>query len=143
MAVAGWMIPVAGFVIGYRVLQDLWAGSDPATRSDPEATPAKARLIDVWLLGLVTATVFGYAMPLALGDSTLWGVLSSVGVVTAALALIQVMSTLGAWSVDTDSTTAPTTPVEAIDEGTVTTRVDHLEAVAPDVVPEEEPVSVD
>ncbi len=143
MAVAGWMIPVAGFVIGYRVLQDLWAGSDPATRSDPEATPAKARLIDVWLLGLVTATVFGYAMPLALGDSTLWGVLSSVGVVTAALALIQVMSTLGAWSVDTDSTTAPTTPVEAIDEGTVTTRVDHLEAVAPDVVAEEEPVSVD
>ncbi len=145
MAVAGWMIPVAGFVIGYRVLQDLWAGSDPATRSNPEATPAKARVIDVWLLGLVTATVFGYAMPLALGDSTLWGVLSSVGVLTAALALIQVMSTLGAWSVDTDtdSTTAPTTSIQVADEGTVTTRVDHLEAVAPDVVPEEAPVSVD
>ena len=142
MAVAGWLIPVAGIVIGYRVLQDLWAGSDPATRSNPEANPAKARLVDVWLLGLVTATVFGYAMPLALGDSALWGVLSSVGVLTAALALIQVMSTLGAWSVDASdrSTTEATDPV---DDGTVTTRVDHLEAVAPESVSEAESVSID
>ena len=145
MAVAGWMIPIAGIIIGYRVLQDLWAGSDPATRSNPEATPAKARLLDVWLLGLVTATVFGYAMPLAVGDSALWGVLSSVGVLTAALALIQVISTLGTWSTDADdrSTTEATGSTDPVDDGTVTTRVDHLEAVAPEPVPEAESVSVD
>lgn len=145
MAVAGWMIPIAGIIIGYRVLQDLWTGSDPATRSNPEATPAKARLIDVWLLGLVTATVFGYVMPLTLGDSALWRVLSSVGVLTAALALIQVMSTLGTWSADAGgrSTTEATEPADAVEGGTVTTRVDHLEAVAPELLHEAESVSVD
>jgi Domain of unknown function (DUF4328) len=143
MAVAGWMIPIAGILIGYRVLQDLWTGSDPSTRDNPEATPAKARLIDVWLLGLVTATVFGYAMPLALGDSALWGVLSSVGVLTAAVALIQVISTLGAWSTDVGSSTEETESADPVDAGTVTTRVDHLEAVVPEPVPEPESVSID
>jgi Domain of unknown function (DUF4328) len=145
MAVAGWMIPIAGIVIGYRVLQDLWTGSDPETRSDPVAAPAKSRLIDVWVLGLVTATVFGYAMPLALGDSTLWGVLSSIGVLAAALALIQVISTIGTWAAEsaTGSTTEEPASSSSMDEGTVTTRVDDLEAYTPEPAVEAESVSVD
>jgi hypothetical protein len=142
MAVAGWMIPIAGIVIGYRVLQDLWTGCDPDTCTNREATPARARLIDMWVLGMVTATVFGYAMPLALGDSALWSALSSVGVLTAALALIQVMSTLSAWSTG-EAAPSTTEDTELLDEATVTTRVDHLEAVAPEPVPEPERVSVD
>jgi hypothetical protein len=31
MSLIGWFIPIAGFIIGYRVLQDLWTGSDPVT----------------------------------------------------------------------------------------------------------------
>ena len=71
--------------------------------------------------------------------------LSSVGVLAAALALIQVMSTLGTWSTDAGalSTTDATEPTDPVDVGTVTTRVDHLEAVAPEPVPRRETVSVD
>jgi hypothetical protein len=138
MAVAGWMIPVAGFVVGYRVLQDLWAGSDPATRGDADAGPARARLIDVWLLGVVTATLFAYALPFALGDSVLWGALSSVGLLAAAFALIQVMTTIGGWV--TDVPPAPAA-AEIVDEGTVSTRADDLQPTAP--VAEPDPVPVD
>lgn len=138
MAVAGWMIPVVGFVVGYRVLQDLWAGSDPTTRHDADAGPAKARLIDVWLLGIVTATVFGYALPFALGDSVLWGALSSVGLLAAAFALIQVMTTIGGWTADVPPAPAA---AEIVDEGTVSTRVDDLQPTAP--VAEPDPVPVD
>ena len=35
MAVAGWMIPIAGIVIGYRVLQDLWGRFRPGHAQQP------------------------------------------------------------------------------------------------------------
>ena len=97
MSLIGWFIPIAGFVIGYRVLQDLWTGSDPATRDDANASPAKARMIDVWLLGIVTAALFGFVMPLALGASALWAGISSVGLLVAALGLVSTMAAISAW----------------------------------------------
>ncbi len=100
MSLVGWFIPIANFVIGYRVLQDLWTGSDPATRDDADAAPAKARMIDVWLLGIVTAALFGYVMPLALGDSALWAGVSGVGLLIAALGLVSTMGTISAWQSD-------------------------------------------
>lgn len=131
MAVAGWMIPVVGVVVGYRVLQDLWTASDPETRTNPSAPPAKVRLIDIWVLGLVTAALFGFVLPVALGGSALWGTLSAVGVVTAALALIAIIGMLGSWS---SEPTTPTIvePVQSIDEGTVTVRVDEVEPSLPE-----------
>lgn len=99
MSLIGWFIPIAGFVIGYRVLQDLWTGSDPATRDRTDAPPAKVRTIDIWLLGIVTAALFGYAMPVALGTSALWGGLSAMGLMVAALSLASTMGTITAWQV--------------------------------------------
>lgn len=103
MSLLGWFIPIAGFVIGYRVLQDLWTGSDPSTREDADAAPAKVRMIDAWLLGIVTAALFGYAMPLALGESAIWGALSALGLLAAALSLVSVMSTISSWQATTDT----------------------------------------
>lgn len=97
MSLIGWFIPIAGFVIGYRVLQDLWTGSDPAAHSHVDAPPAKVRSIDFWLLGIVTAALFGYAMPVALGESALWGGLSAIGLMVAALSLASTMGAITAW----------------------------------------------
>ena len=131
MALGGWLIPIAGLLIGYRVLQDLWTGSNPDTSHEPDAKPANARVIDLWLLGLVTACIFAYGMPLALGDSALWSGIAALGVVTAGLALASVISTVSNWQ--TADTPASASGIEtglvADDrvEGTVTTRVDDLE----------------
>jgi hypothetical protein len=128
LSLVGWLIPIVGFVVGYRVLQDLWTGSDPATRDEPDAKPTKARMIDVWLLGLVTASLFAYAMPFALGDSALWSGVAAVGVAAAGLALASTISRVSNWQTNTvifDSAT-DTVPV-LVDEGTVSTRVDDLE----------------
>ena len=78
-------------------MQDLWTDSDPATRDDADAAPAKARMIDIWLLGIVTAALFGYVMPIALGDSALWAGISGVGLLVAALGLVSTMGTISAW----------------------------------------------
>jgi hypothetical protein len=126
MALAGWFIPIVGLLIGYRVLQDVWGGSDPATRDDAEAATPKARSIDVWLLGIATSMIFGYVIPLALGDSALWGGLAAFGVVVAGLALASTVGTISDWQ----SSSAPTAePTEVADEGTVSTRVDELQPV--------------
>ena len=106
MSLIGWFIPIAGFVIGYRVLQDLWTGSDPTTRDQADAAPAKARSIDIWLLGIVTAALFGYVMPLALGESALWGGLSALGLMVAALSLASTMGAISAWQVETGRASA-------------------------------------
>ena len=100
MSLLGWFIPIAGIVIGYRVLQDLWTGSDPATRDQVDAAPAKARMIDIWLLGIVTAALFGFLMPLALGESSLWAGVSGVGLLVAALGLVSTLGTISAWQSD-------------------------------------------
>ncbi|MFL6288259.1 MAG: DUF4328 domain-containing protein, partial [Actinomycetes bacterium] len=92
MALAGWLIPIAGVFIGYRVLQDLWAGSDPSTRHEVEAKPQNARVVDIWLLGLITGMLFAYVMPLVLGDSTLWNGIAAVGVAAAGLSLASIIS---------------------------------------------------
>jgi hypothetical protein len=107
MSLLGWFIPVAGFVIGYRVLQDLWTGSDPATRGDAQATPAKVRMIDLWLLAIVTASVFGYVMPLALGDSALWAGISGISLLVAALGLVSIMGTISDWQSETIAGSKP------------------------------------
>ena len=131
MALGGWLIPIAGLLIGYRVLQDLWTGSNPATRHEADAKPANARVIDLWLLGLVTACIFAYAMPLALGDSALWSGIAALGVVIAGLALASVISTVSNWQTADLSESAPTVETALVAdpaaEGTVTTRVDDLE----------------
>ncbi|MEO8107636.1 MAG: DUF4328 domain-containing protein [Actinomycetes bacterium] len=106
MSLLGWFIPIAGFVIGYRVLQDLWTGSDPATRDQVDAAPAKARMIDIWLLGIVTAALFGYLMPLALGDSAIWAGVSGIGLLVAALGLVSTMGTISDWQSAPDSDVA-------------------------------------
>jgi hypothetical protein len=128
MALAGWFIPIAGLLIGYRVLQDVWSGSDPTTRADSEAGTPKARTIDIWLLGLATSLIFGYAMPLALGDSALWSGLAALGVLVAGMALASTIGTISAWQVGADA--APQ-PADEVEEGTVSTRVDDLTADAP------------
>jgi hypothetical protein len=131
MALAGWLIPIAGLLIGYRVLQDLWTGSSPATLHEADAKPANARVIDVWLLGLVTACIFAYGMPLALGDSALWSGIAALGVVAAGLALASVISTVSNWQTADVSESAPIVETALVAdnaaEGTVTTRVDDLE----------------
>ena len=130
MALAGWLIPIAGVFIGYRVLQDLWAGSDPSTRDESEAKPRNARIVDVWLLGLITGILFAYVMPLVLGDSTLWNGIAAVGVAAAGLSLASVISTVSNWQdapdvVFKDEMDA----VTAVDyEDSVTTRVDEFDA---------------
>ena len=130
MALAGWLIPIAGLLIGYRVLQDLWTGSNPDTSHAADAKPANARVIDLWLLGLVTACIFAYGLPLALGDSALWSGIASIGVVAAGLALASVISTVSNWqAADTHASTPVDEAGRVADdvEGTVTTRVDDLE----------------
>ena len=130
MALAGWLIPIAGVFIGYRVLQDLWVGSDPSTRDDEEAKPQNARVVDVWLLSLVTGMLFAYAMPLVLGDSTVWNGIAAVGVAAAGLSLASIISRVSAWQdnpeavVDDDWAGA----MDVDHTGSVTTRVDELEA---------------
>ena len=116
MSLIGWFIPIAGFVIGYRVLQDLWTGSDPATRDDADATPAKVRMIDVWLLGIVTAAVFGYVMPLALGDSALWAGISGIGLLVAALGLVSTMGTISDWQSEPVAAQTPDVTSSAVNE---------------------------
>jgi hypothetical protein len=133
LALAGWLIPVAGFVIGYRVLQDLWTGSNPETRDNPDAKPTGARVIDLWLLGLVTACLFAYVMPLALGDSTLWTGIAALGIVTAGLTLASTISTVSNWQAEDPSAAnleAVADAVVAQEDGTVSTRVDDLEPVS-------------
>jgi hypothetical protein len=128
MALAGWFIPIAGLLIGYRVLQDVWSGSDPSTRADSEAGTPKARTIDIWLLGIATSLIFGYVMPLALGDSSLWSGLAALGVLVAGMALASTIGTISAWQIGADA--APDLADE-VEEGTVSTRVDDLTADAP------------
>jgi hypothetical protein len=137
MSLIGWLIPVVGLVIGYRVLQDLWTGSDPSTRNETAPKPVNARLIDVWLLGLVTGAVFSYVLPRVLGNSTMWDVIAAVGVAAAGLALASVISTISSWQqdgaapADVDSYTVE----PAVVAETATTRVDELgPSASPDSV---------
>ena len=142
LSLAGWLIPVAGLFIGYRVLQDLWVGSDPQTRRDSSAKISNARLIDVWLLGIVTALLFS-VLPFALGDSALWSAVAALGVLVAGLALAAVVGKVSDWQDQADVSTPPSpTSVESVDEGTVTTRVDGLEDEPQAEDDAEEPVPV-
>ncbi len=144
MSLIGWFIPIAGFVIGYRVLQDLWTGSDPATRQDADAPPAKVRTIDLWLLGIVTAALFGYAMPLALGDSALWSGISALGLLVAALSLASTMGSISAWQLDQQDAAAQDEAAPSADSGVendVAVSADELER--PNPVPSPEPVSAE
>lgn len=138
MSLLGWFIPIAGFVIGYRVLQDLWTGSNPATRDQADAAPAKVRTIDIWLLGVVTAALFGYAMPLTLGESALWAGLSALGWMVAALSLATTLGTISTWQLDSD--------VEAEEistsELTASSRSDNAETLPVQTAPAPEPVTV-
>jgi hypothetical protein len=138
MALAGWLIPIAGIFIGYRVLQDLWTGSDPTTRYEVDAKPRNARIVDVWLLGLVTATLFAYVMPLVLGDSALWSGIAALGVAAAGLALASVISTISSWQDSPDAEASDDVSAEFVttDEGSVTTRVDHVGAEVTTDAPE-------
>jgi hypothetical protein len=140
MSLIGWFIPIAGFVIGYRVLQDLWTGSDPTTRDQADAPPAKARTIDLWLLGIITAALFGYAMPTALGASPLWGGLSALGLMVAALSLAATMGTITAWqsseSTTTDHDVVDQAPADANRATDSAPSVTADEPVAPLATPE-------
>jgi hypothetical protein len=92
-------------------------------------------MIDVWLLGVVTAALFGYAMPFALGDSAVWGALSGLGLLVAALSLVSVMGAISNWQVvDTD---AAADYALAEDDNEVTA-TDEL----PEAAPAPEPVAV-
>jgi hypothetical protein len=130
MALVGWLIPILGLFIGYRVLQDLWAGSDPSTRNDPDAKPRNARIVDVWLLGLVTGVLFAYGMPLVLGDSALWNGIAALGVAAAGLALASVISTVSRWQDGAGAEVVEGEWVESAvsDDGTVTNRIDDVDA---------------
>jgi hypothetical protein len=126
VALVGWVIPVVGLFIGYRVLQDLWTGSDPATRQREDAKPSGARLIDVWLLGLVTALLFGIVAPFALGASALWSGVAAIGVLASGLSLAMVVGAISRWQ-DQPDAVAPAES-ESVVDGTVTTRVDDMQA---------------
>ncbi len=136
MSLIGWFIPIAGFVIGYRVLQDLWTGSDPATRQQTDAGPAKVRSIDIWLLGIVTAALFGYVMPLALGESALWAGLSALGLMVAALSLVSIMGAISAWQLEQGDVSVAD---EAVAESAGPSKSETDESAAS--VPAPEPVS--
>ncbi len=142
MSLIGWFIPIAGFVIGYRVLQDLWTGSDPATRQQADAAPAKVRAIDVWLLGIVTAALFGYAMPLALGESALWAGLSALGLMVAALSLVSTMGAISAWQVEQGDATPDDDAEAAAEQPPIPTSQWRLKLMSPwTPAPTPEPVS--
>ena len=127
MALVGWLIPVVGFVVGYRVLQDLWTGSNPDTRADQNAKPGGTQMIDLWLLALVTATVFAYALPAALGASSLWSGIAALGVLIAGLALASTVSRISDWQSEAWSREDAASRVTA-PSGTVSTRVDDVSA---------------
>ena len=107
LSLAGWLIPVVGLFIGYRVLQDLWVGSDPDTRRDPDATAGNARMIDLWLLGIVTGLIFALVLPLALGDSAIWSGLAALGVLVAGLSLASVVGKVSEWQDQPDAVSDP------------------------------------
>ncbi|HEX5017663.1 MAG TPA: DUF4328 domain-containing protein [Actinomycetes bacterium] len=130
MALVGWLIPIVGFVIGYRVLQDLYTGSSPETRQDANAKPSGGRMVDVWLLGLVVATVFAYALPAALGESGLWSGLAALGVVTAGLALAATVSRVSEWQSEPWTVTETSASV-ATEAETVNAPADEVEASEP------------
>jgi hypothetical protein len=144
MALIGWLIPVAGLVIGYRVLQDLWTGSDPSTRNETEAKPVNARLIDVWLLGLVTGALFSYVLPRVLGDSTMWDVIAALGVAAAGLALASVISTISSWQSDATEGTGDSedeVAEPAFVAESMTTRVDDVESLPAPEIAEPQPAA--
>lgn len=128
MSLLGWFIPIAGIIIGYRVLQDLWTGSDPATRNDAEAAPAKVRMIDVWVLGIVTAALFGFAMPMALGGSALWAGISGVGLLVAALGLVSTMGTISDWQHQVAKAETPDAASSTAEEATAEDEVSSTAA---------------
>ena len=98
-------------------------------------------MIDVWLLGIVTAALFGYAMPFALGDSAVWGALSGLGLLVAALSLVSVMGAISSWqavgtsvAADADADADSAKPEDDSEIGAS----DEL----PEVAPAPEPVAV-
>lgn len=124
MSLIGWFIPIAGIVIGYRVLQDLWTGSDPSTRDNAGAAPAKARSIDLWVLGIVTAAIFGYGLPVAIGESAIWAGLATVGLLLAAFGLVSTMGVITNWQSESpsvgESVPAPEHDMESVTESAAT-----------------------
>ena len=97
MTVAGWFIPVYGFIVGWQVMQDLWVGSDPETRTSPPEKAPQPQLISLWLLTFVGAVVLGWVVPLALGGSAVLGVAGSVCLLASAVALGRVVTTIASW----------------------------------------------
>ena len=105
-------------------------GSDPQTRQDAQAKPSGGRMVEVWLLGLVAATVFAYALPAALGESALWSGLAALGVVTAGLALAATVSRVSEWQSEPWTVSDASASV-ATEAETVNAPADEVEASEP------------
>jgi TRAP-type C4-dicarboxylate transport system permease large subunit len=94
-SIGAWFIPLANFVIPVLIMQDLWRGSDPATRrgvTSWRAAPASA-LVGCWWAALLASLVrFSYSGS-GLHDSSLDDIettntVALVGVVATAIAAI-------------------------------------------------------
>jgi len=92
-----WLIPIAGFFFGWRVLQDLWTASDPATRMNSEAKRAEPGIISLWLGALVGASAISLAVPYLLSDMPTLNIAASALVLVSALALARIVTTVTAW----------------------------------------------
>jgi len=102
-----WLIPIAGFFFGWRVLQDLWTASDPSSRMNVGAKPAEPGIISLWLGALVGATAISLAGPRLVTDMPILDLLASALVLVSAIALARIVTTVSSWQQDQSGTETP------------------------------------
>jgi hypothetical protein len=111
-----WLIPVAGFYFGWRVLQDLWTASDPATRMNVGAKPAEPGVISLWLGALVGSSLISLAAPSLMGEMPIIDVVAAALLLVSAVALARIVTTVAGWQ---QSQSGAETPYPVAPEATV------------------------
>ena len=97
VAVGGWLIPLAGPFIGWQVLRDLWAGSDPATREATLVRQPDPLLVTSWLAALAVSSVVSLAGRFVLGGSPLVDVVAGVAVALSGACLVATVMRISRW----------------------------------------------
>jgi hypothetical protein len=106
VARAGWLVPVAGLFIGWQVLRDLWAASDPATRAEASVRKPEPLLVTSWLAGLAVSSVVSLAGRFVLGGSPLVDAVAGAAVAVAGGCLVLIVLRISRWQ---DSSSTPPT----------------------------------
>jgi hypothetical protein len=106
VARTGWLIPVAGLFIGWQVLRDLWAASDPATRTEALARKPEPLLVTCWLAGLAVSSVVSLAGRFVLGGSPLVDTVAGAAVALAGGCLALTVVRISRWQEPSAAATA-------------------------------------